>query len=399
MSPLLSNLVHFARVLRAGGLDAGPARMVTAAQALGLVDLRREADVYVALRAALVRRRDELPLFDHAFRQFFFGRQDAAGSPTRRPAGADPRASDSRGSTALPPAAPEARRLVGLAPAPVGAPADAGLTAAPYSEVEILRQKDFERMTAHELEATKRLIRLLQVAIARRRARRLRRLPVGRRLDLRRVMRRNLREGGELLRLAWRGPKLKRRPLVLLCDISGSMERYSRLLLHFVHAVFVALETVEAFVFATRLTRITRQLRTHDVDAALAEVSGVVEDWASGTRIGDALRAFNRRWGRQVLGRGAVVVVMSDGWDRGAAEILREEMARLQRSCHRLIWMNPLLGQPGYQPVTVGMEVALPYVDDFVAAHNLASLESLAELLADAGGRRPARRQRLAPAG
>jgi len=397
MSPLLSNLVHFARVLRAVGLDAGPARLVTAARALGLVDLRREADVYVALQTALVRRPDELALFDHAFRRFFSGGPDVERSTSRSDA-AGPRPGDPESSAGRAPA-PEARSLRGLAPAPAGVPADGELTASPYSEVELLHQKDFERMTAHELEASKRAIRLLHVAIARRRSRRQRRLPAGRTLDLRRVLRRNLREGGELLRLAWRGPKLKRRPLVLLCDISGSMERYSRLLLHFVHTVFVALETVEAFVFATRLTRITRQLRTHDADAALAGVSEVVVDWASGTRIGDALRTFNRRWRRQVLGRGAVVVVMSDGWDRGGVEMLREEMARLQRCCHRLIWMNPLLGQVGYQPVTIGMEAALPYVDDFVAAHNLASLHSLAELLADDQLERPVRRQRLALAG
>ncbi len=396
---LLPNLLHFARILRAAGIEAGPGRLKTAAQALASIDLKRRDNVYFALRAALVSHRDDLALFDYAFGRFFFGAEPgAAAMPRRGPA------------LAREPRNPAARQAGGAAQERRGsldvlsdltdnpsAPAQTQVVAT-YSALEVLRAKDFEKMSAQELEATKRLMRLLQLAVAPRRSRRLRPLSSGRTLDLRRLMRLNLRLGGEMLRLTWRGPKLKRRPLVLLCDISGSMERYSRLLLHFVHAVKTALEDVEAFVFATRLTRISRCLRTHDVDAAVSEVATAVQDWASGTRIGDALGEFNRRWGRRVLGQGAVVVIISDGWDRGQVDLLREEMARLQRACHRLIWMNPLLGQTDYQPLTVGMAAALPYADDFLAAHNLASLESLAALLAEERQRRPVRRQHRARA-
>lgn len=399
MNPaLVTNLLHFGHVLRGAGLDAGPGRMLTALQALEQVRLGRRDDFYTALRAALVRGRDDVAVFDRAFAVFFDGSEGDSrlhrfgARPTpRRPA---------RGQEWPAPPAPAApARELTLVGFPDGEEGSDGKTevAAAYSAVEVLRDKDFEQMSAGELAATRRLMQLMQLAVARRRSRRLERLAGGRRrLDLRRLMRLNLHQGGEMLRLAWRGPKMKRRPLVLLCDISGSMERYSRSLLHFAHAVEWALPDVEAFVFATRLTRITRHLTTHDVDAALAGVSGAVEDWASGTRIGDALRDFNRRWGRRVLGQGAVVVIMSDGWDRGDPQILREEMARLQRSCHRLIWMNPLLGQADYQPLTLGMDTALPYVDDFVSAHNLASLEALADMLADERPRRLVRRQRPA---
>ncbi len=397
---LLGNLLRFGQLLRAAGLEAGPGRMVTAAQALECVDIRQRTDVFVALRAALVSRREDLELFDYAFGLFFREMEQTLPgfSPIERPAAASPRSRESATpeaedrTPAL--AAPDWTRLR-IGPAPTGAPAEMVL-AATYSTVEVLRHKDFEKMSPAELEVARRLMQALAVAVARRRSRRLRRSATGHLLDLRRLMRLNLREGGEMVRLAWRGPKWKRRPLVLLCDISGSMERYSRLLLHFVHAVKTAVDDVEAFVFATRLTRITRHLRTHDVDAAVAAVSAAVQDWASGTRIGEALRDFNRRWGRRVLGQGALVVIISDGWDRGQVAVLREEMARLQRACFRLVWMNPLLGQPDYQPLTVGMEAALPYVDDFMSAHNLTSLEALAALLGEEDRRRPVRRQRLA---
>jgi uncharacterized protein with von Willebrand factor type A (vWA) domain len=400
MSPaLVTNLLHFGRMLRGAGLDAGPGRMLTALQALEQVEMGRRDDFYVALRAALVRGRDDLPVFDRAFAAFFEGNE---GDSRLRRFGARPAPPPRGQDWPGPPVAAAPARELTLVGFPDGEDGSGAKTevAAAYSAAEVLREKDFEQMSAVELAATRRLMQLMQLAVARRRSRRLERLAGGRRrLDLRRLMRLNLHQGGEMLRLAWRGPKMKRRPLVLLCDISGSMERYSRSLLHFAHAVEWALPDVEAFVFATRLTRITRHLTTHDVDAALAGVSGAVQDWASGTRIGDALRDFNRRWGRRVLGQGAVVVIMSDGWDRGDPQVLREEMARLQRSCHRLIWMNPLLGQADYQPLTLGMDTALPYVDDFVSAHNLASLKALADMLADERPRRLVRRQRPAFAG
>ncbi len=173
------------------------------------------------------------------------------------------------------------------------------------------------------------------------------------------------------------------RPLILICDISGSMDRYSRLLLRFVHALEHGLDTVEVFVFSTRLTRITRELRKRDVDSAIEQVVKSVDDWSGGTRIGEAIKAFNYQWGRRVLGRGAVVLLISDGWDRGDSAMLSREMGRLQRACHRLIWLNPLLGMPGYQPLTRGLQAALPHVDDFLPVHNLQSLEQLGAKLSD----------------
>jgi len=180
---------------------------------------------------------------------------------------------------------------------------------------------------------------------------------------------------------------------VLLCDISGSMERYTRLLLNFAYALKNASTRVETFVFATRLTRITRLLRSHDIDAALNRVTASVDDWSGGTRIGEAIETFNRRYARRVLGHGATVALISDGWDRGDAAQMRRAIARLQRSCHRLIWMNPLMGAPGYEPLTLGLQAALPFVDDFLPAHNLANLEALGALLLETASRRPVRRQ------
>jgi hypothetical protein len=202
------------------------------------------------------------------------------------------------------------------------------------------------------------------------------------RLDLRRTLRRSLRHGGEILEWARREPRRKPRPLVVICDISGSMERYTRLLLHFVYGLTQGLgQRVEAFAFGTRLTRLSRHLRERDIERALSGVSRAVVDWAGGTRIGDSLKSFNYEWGRRVLGGGAVVLIISDGWDRGEPEVLAHEMDRLRRSCHRLVWLNPLLGSAEYEPLTRGMQAALPYVDDFLPVHNLASLESLARHL------------------
>ncbi|MEE8465268.1 MAG: VWA domain-containing protein, partial [Dehalococcoidia bacterium] len=187
--------------------------------------------------------------------------------------------------------------------------------------------------------------------------------------------------GGEFLELAYRSPKDKSRPLVLICDVSGSMERYTRMLLQFIHTIAGNLQQLEAFLFATRLTRITRNLKYRSIDQSIDEVSKSVPDWAGGTRIGDAIKTFNYQWLRRVLRGQAVVLIISDGWDRGDPELLARETSRLQRSCHRLIWLNPLLGSPTYQPLTQGMQAALPYIDDFLPVNNLNSLESLARHL------------------
>ena len=249
-----------------------------------------------------------------------------------------------------------------------------------YSDREVLRHRDFARMTAEELRQAREFIGQLDFSLGSRRSRRL--VPgEGRRLDTRRLLRSSLKTGGEVARLPWRVRRHKPRPLVLICDISGSMERYTRLLLHFCHTLAGELNRIESFVFSTRLTRITRALRLRSVDRALRELGTSVNDWAGGTQIGLALKTFNFHWSRRVLGGGAVVLLISDGWDRGDSQLLARETARLQRSCYRLIWLNPLLGGPQYEPLTQGARAMLPHVDDFLSVRTLASLEKLGQVL------------------
>ena len=378
---LLKNWLRFGRLLVGLGFDAGPARLLPFLEALSLIDPFSEADVRTAVRVHFARRREELDLLDRALTTFL--RQAAAGRPAQDRNSEDDRlaASDLQLD----------RQLSVLQEDELGEAAE-DLPVKSASRLETLRHKDFDSLTDDEMREVRGLIRSMRIPAGRRRSRRFRR-GGDQRLDLRRLLRASLRLGGEPLKLTFRRRRIVPRPLVLLCDISGSMERYARVLLNFAYAIENAAEHVEAFVFATRLTRITRQLRSHDPDAALGRVSHAVEDWSGGTRIGEALSAFNHRYARRVLAQGATVVLISDGWDRGDPLRLQSAVRKLQRSCHRLIWMNPLLGAPGYEPLTIGLKSALPYVDDFIAAHNLASLEALGRLLATSGDRRPVRRQ------
>ncbi len=269
-----------------------------------------------------------------------------------------------------------------------------------WSDSERLRRKDFAELEPAELEQVKSMLHDLDWQLDERSTRR--RVPRrrGRFIDPRRTLRKSLAQGGEVMQWARRERKRKRRPLVVLCDISGSMEPYSRILLQFLYVVTQGLVGVEAFVFGTRLTRITPQLRRRDVDSALTAVHHEVVDFGGGTRIGEALKTFNFEWSRRVLGQGAAVLVISDGWDRGPVEVLEREMDRLHRSCHRLIWLNPLLGSPRYEPLTRGIQAALPHIDDFLPVHNLESLEQLGRHLRRldrSSGSRP--RARRAPTG
>ncbi|MBI3762380.1 MAG: VWA domain-containing protein [Chloroflexi bacterium] len=367
--------------------------MIDLTQALGYIEIGRKADFYHAARSLLVHQREDIPLFDQAFEAFW--RKPADGWTTldmstlgrqrrlRRPIVAPPPLKEPK------PASPEAGNEQ---PPDEGQPPIIQVTVT-YSQREVLRRKDFTELTGEELDAIRRLMAELVWSLGQRRTRR-RKPGHGQLFDLRRTLRRNIKFGGEILQWARREPKLKPRPLVIIADISGSMERYTRLLLHFIYSLAEGLDQqVEAFVFSTRLTRVTRQLRGRDVERALREVSRVVPDWSGGTRIGEAIKTFNFDWGRRVLGRGAVLLLISDGWDRGDADTLREEMARLQRSCHRVIWLNPLLGSPEYEPLTRGMKTALPYIDDFLPVHNLASLEDLADHLTGLGYRGHGRRR------
>jgi uncharacterized protein with von Willebrand factor type A (vWA) domain len=375
----LHNLLLFGRILRQLGLDINPGRMMDLVSALDHIEIGRKSDFYYAARTLLVHEREDLALFDEAFALFW-----------RKPAeswevdwqGLTRRRRPSRPVVTHPPlkeAAPPMNDSASTSTEPMTVVEVTRI----YSDRELLRHKNFAEMDVEESEAIKHMMANLLWRVSERRTRRLR-PGKGQLMDLRRTLRRSLRSEGEIFRWSYREPKLKPRPLVVIADISGSMERYTRLLLHFIYGMKAALsQPVEAFVFSTRLTRITRPLQIRDLDVALENVGQLVNDWAGGTRIGESLKTFNFEWGRRVLGRGAVVLMISDGWDRGDTEILKSEMARLKRNCHRLIWLNPLLGAPDYEPLTRGIQAALPHIDDFLPVHNLASLEDLANRLAE----------------
>lgn len=375
----LHNLLLFGRVLRRLGLDINPGRMMDLVSALDHIEIGKKSDFFFAARTLLVHDREDLPLFDDAFEFFWRKPSESWGvewqglTRRRKPSGpvvthpplkeAPPQNDDSTSTPGQEMSVIEVTRT--------------------YSDRELLRHKNFAEMNAQESEAVKKMISGLLWKVSERRTRR-HRPGKGHLIDLRRTLRRSLRSEGEIFSWSYREPKLKPRPLIVIADISGSMERYTRLLLHFIYGMKAALsQPVEAFVFSTRLTRITRPLQIRDLDLALKNVGLLVNDWAGGTRIGESLKTFNFEWGQRVLGRGAVVLIISDGWDRGDVDLLKREMARLKRNCHRLIWLNPLLGAPDYEPLTRGIQAALPNIDHFLPVHNLASLEDLAVRLAD----------------
>ena len=390
---LVANLVVFARLLRILGIGAHPSSVMELVRALDLVGIERSGELYYTARALLVTRHDQLALFDRAFELFW-----------RQPARREGVRTEGTLPSALRAEAPVVGEplpigLASISPAPPSAPAPAEqepegiLASRTYSPTELLRRKDFGSLSPEELEEVKRLMAELVLDLGARRSRRW--LRAGRQpLDIHDSIRRSLRAGGEMFELIGKGPRWKPRPLVVLADISGSMERYSGLLLRFICGMARSqARPIEAFVFGTQLTHITPHLRSRDIERAVAEIMRSVPDWSGGTRIGQSLRTFNLRWARHVLGRSAVVLLISDGWDRGDIELLGREIARLQRSCHRLIWLNPLLGSPLYEPLTMGLQAALPFVDDFLPIHNLESLEQLAAEFDRLSPLRPPRRQ------
>jgi uncharacterized protein with von Willebrand factor type A (vWA) domain len=383
---LLEHVLAFTYLLREMSVDVSPGQALELVRALEHVPITSREDFRGAARCTLIRRHEDLPLFDTAFAFYW---KTSTFDPTML---AMPVMKTPAKPLRLP------RRPRGNAEQPPGADGreeeEQIELLLSYSPGEALRTKDFGAFTWEEVQACKALLKELSWRIEPRKTRRRRPTERGRQIDMRRVLRRNLRYGGEPIELAWRDVRTRQRPLVVLCDISGSMDRYSRILLQFVHTISNGLRDVEAFVFGTRLTRVTRLLRERDIDDAIGAVGKQVVDWSGGTRIGETLKEFNFAWARRVLGRGAVVLLISDGWDRGDAELLGREMSRLQRACHRLIWLNPLLGSRDYQPLTKGMVAALPYVDDFLPVHNLASLEQLGAKLSALCERRPERKQR-----
>lgn len=389
---LFGNVLLFGRVLRGVGLHAPPSRLADFARALEHVSIGRRRDFYHAARSLFVRRREEIGLFDEAFEVFW--RKPAEGRTSL-----DLRAMGERRRLKRPrfdPAAGPARAIDSGREGERredGRPVSSRLTRT-WSAREVLGHKDFGEMTAAERQEVQEL--LAREAVLPLRERRTRRFArSGRGLpDLRRTLRRSLVHGGELLRWERQSPRSKPRRLVVLGDVSGSMETYTRMLLLFLYGL-AAPESrhVEVFLFATRLTRVTREFGGSDAERALEAVSRAVPDWSGGTRIGEAIRTFNFVWSRRVLKSDGVVLVVSDGWDRGDPDLLAREMARLQRSCQRLLWLNPLLASPRYQPLARGMRAARPYIDDFLPVHNVASLGQLARRLEELPAQRPARRQ------
>lgn len=371
---LEANCVRFAHALRRLGVPVTQGQIQTWLHGLTALPIERRHLFKNGTRAALVNRPEDLARFERLFdlfwhrdavrpREIDFGlrlQRLAEKKENQRvtPAPQDP------SSTDLPQIEADIHELV-----------------PEHSRVELLRHKDFAQLTDGEAALLRRYLQNLELPWPPRRSRRLRPSPRGGSFDFRRVLKQAARHGGEAVELPRRHPKLKPRPIVVLCDVSGSMETYSRIFLQFAYALGQKAERVETFVFGTRLTRISRELGHKHVDRALTEAVAQVVDWGGGTRIGESFRTFNRFWGRRVLGRGAVVLVVSDAWDRGEAGVLGRETERLAKRSSRLIWLNPLIASEGYEPTASGIRAVLPHLDDFLPIHNLHSLESLAEHL------------------
>ena len=374
--------MHFARLLRAAGLRIGPDRVVDCVQALEIAGARqfplRREDWYWTMSAVLLSRQEQRPIFDQAFRIFW----------------RDPKLAERMMQLMLPQAhgrapKPEEQQSQRLTDALFSQKKEqreakekieleARLT---FSSREVLQRMDFDTMSAAELAEAKKLIAELRLPLPVVRTRRLHPHRGGARIDLRRSLRESLREGGDIIPLVRAAPRELHPPLVVLCDISGSMNPYARMFLHFLHAITNDRDRVSVFVFGTRLTNITRQLRHRDVDVAMAKVADAIRDWSGGTRIGASLREFNWRWARRVLGQNACVLLVSDGLDREAGEGLSEEMERLAKSSRYLVWLNPLLRYDKFEARPAGVRAMLPHVDLFLPVHNLASLVDLAKSL------------------
>ena len=365
---LLENLLTFGRLLKRAGIDTHTGRTTDVVEALSHLNLDSRDEVYHASRALLVHRKDQIPIFDIAFDAFWRAHRAETIRNRRRDGHVN-------GGVSV----VDMRGVVGSGETD-NAPGDDSTDperVATWSDRGGTANRDFAELTVDELAEARRALARLAWNPGERRTRRWVR-GRGARVDLRRAIAESLRTGGDVVRLPRRRRRIRPRPLVLLCDVSGSMERYSRMLLQFAHALTRRHQRVETFLFSTRLTRVTRELRISGADDALASVSRAVTDWSGGTRIGQAVREFHQRWSRRVLHRGPVVLLISDGWDRGDPVELGEQIARLQRSCHRLVWLNPLIGTPDYAPLTRGLQAALPFVDDFLPARTLNNLADLA---------------------
>ncbi len=384
---VLAHVARFGRVLRGAGLEVGPGRIQDALLALDAVDMTSRDEMYWALRCTLVSRAADIQAFDEAFASLHETSRpdpevDSPGTPQQLAENAD-----------SPPTVKQERERI----APEGGPDPEGdgdqdaLAGMRWSAVERLRELDFARYTDAELRRASRLVGRIAAAVPLRRSRRLRGAGEGHSFDKRRTLRSAMRTDGYPVMCFWRERRLVPRKLVFVVDVSGSMEPYARAMVMFLQAAVRAGRTVEAFTFGTRLTRVTRELSGRHPDRAIAAATRAVPDWAGGTRIGPNLKALNDTFGRVGLTRGSVVVIVSDGWERGDISGLRQEMQRLRRSAHTIVWVNPLAGEPGYEPLAKGMAAAIPYVDRFLPGHNLRSLETLAEVLESLPTHRPRR--------
>lgn len=387
---LAPNIMHFGRVLRAAGLPIGPGKIIDATQAVMAVGIQSRSDFYWALHAVFVNRRDQHVLFDQAFHIFW----------------KDPKLLERMMGVLLPSVdgdeepMPEEQPLRRLQEALAQQQEKEGQSdeeqeqeieldaAMTVSERELLQTMDFEEMSADEIQAAKVAISQMRLPVTEISTRRFQPSARQARVDMRATMRAALRSGGDSIPLKHRKRRTRPPPLVILCDISGSMSRYTRMFLHFMHAVTNDRDRVHTFLFGTRLTNVTRYLRNKDIDLAIEQVTDAVEDWSGGTRIGESLSDFNRFWSRRVLGQGAIVILISDGLDRDAGRGLHMEIERLHKSCRRLIWLNPLLRFDGFRPKSQGIQAILPSVDEFRPVHNLSSLEDLIGALNRPGGPR-----------
>ena len=378
---IADNIIGFARALRAAGLPVGPGATIDALKALEVVGLDNRADVFAALESVFVKRHEHAAIFAQAFDLFFRVEQnwdqlvDAVplpGQPEQKPP---------------PPASRRVQEALSQRDLVQERETSAREMQLSVSDEEVLQSKDFAQMSAAEIDEVKRAIQRMTLPLAERPTRRFQPLRTGHKLDLRRTLRGSLRTGGEIVNLHRLGHIDKPVPIVALLDISGSMSEYTRLFLHFLHAVTDARKRVSVFLFGTRLTNITRALRARDPDDALARCSALVEDWSGGTRIAPSLHAFNKLWARRVLGQGAIVLLITDGLEREADDRLGFEMDRLRRSCRRLIWLNPLLRYSGFEPKAQGIKMMLPHVDEFRTVHNLKSIGDLIDALSSAPSR------------
>lgn len=398
---LSDNVMHFARVLRAAGLPVGPDRVIDALRALEVAGLRNRDDFYWTLASLFLDRREQFELFDQAFHVFWrnprlLERALSLLTPHIEGRGDDKQQKQLASRLQEPLGSRQRKGFDNRDQAPPDVELDATLT---HSDRERLQKADFETMTNAELAQAKQLIARLRLPIPEIRTRRLRPNPHGIRIDLRDSLRASVRQGSDSIPLKRRSPQFRHPPMVILCDISGSMSRYSRMFLHFLHAITNDRDRVHTFLFGTRLTNITRHLRHRDVDIALDAATRAVEDWSGGTRIGASLAEFNLRWSRRVLGQNAVVLLISDGLDRDAGRDLADAMERLRKSCRQLLWLNPLLRFDAFKPVAMGVQLMLPHVDAFLPAHNIESLADLASALSagQSANRAPGRTVRVPP--